>query len=890
LPLVYERIPGATDDAPGFQARARGHTTVLAADGATIHLARQGAEASTLRMRWVGAAARPAMRPEAPLASHTSHFLGDAPDRWHTGIVHHQRVRYVALWSGIDAVFHGSDRALEYDFIVAPGADHRRIRLRFEGAGTVAIDPEGHLVLGTRGGDVVQRRPVLYQDLEGVRVPVTGRWRIDRATRTVGFDVGAYDRTRPLVIDPVMAFGGHLGGADSEVARSIATDAGGNVYLAGSTFSTDLGGGVAITGNPVTGSRNAFVAKLDPAGALLWTTIIGGAESDEATGVAVDADGNVYVAGNTTSPDFPVANGWQGAQPAPVAGFVAKLSPSGADLVYATYLGGVGANPAITGLAVDDARRAHVTGSTDVAFAGFARVGAVAGGGAADAFVARLDASGAVLEFGALFGGAAQDIAHGIALGPDGSIFVAGRTSSVDFPVTAGAAQAVNAGPDPALPDVDRGDAFVVRLDAGGTALAYATYLGGSGIDAARAIAVDARGRAHVTGSTRSPDFPVTGVLDPNQPRGGEDAFVARIAADGRRVDYAVILGGSDADVGTGVALDAAANPHVTGTTVSADFPQRRAAQPGVGGRSDAFVAKVMADGTRLAYATFIGGGGDEAVAGIVADAGGNVWIAGDTDDAGFPATGGGLAYTGAPRDLVIARLTVAASATSLVASSTTPLAGQAVTFAATVTGNDPTGRVVLSDGATIVATADLVSGTASFAPAAFQAGDRTFTAQYQGDHDHGPSTSNAVTVTVPVPVIAATTIDLTTSLSTLDEGDALTLGVVVSGGGVPGGTVEFRDQGTLIGTTVLREGAAFWPVSTLGAGQHVLTAHYLGDEAHAPSASAPRTVTVFARSSGKGGGGCTMSGEVAPDPLLALLLLFAFAGTMRRHGLLTRR
>lgn len=438
-------------------------------------------------------------------------------------------------------------------------------------------------------------------------------------------------RAAPAAASPTITFSTYLGGGFADQAWAIAVDSERNSYVAGYTASSDFPTLAALQPDPG-GEGDAFVAKFDAEGDLVYSTYLGGTHVDYATSIAVDSEGAVYVAGWTGSTDFPVAaaldptynEGWDA--------FVAKPAPDGASLVFSTYLGGSGAEN-VAGIVADAAGGVYVTGSTQSADFPLAAPLDSTLGGSQDAFVAPLSPTGDALVYSTYLGGAAGgETGLGIAVDADGAAHVAGWTTAADFP-TANAAQAELHG---------IWDAFVTKLTSAGDALVYSTFLGGSDleyVDQGRAIALDAAGTAFVAGFTGSVDFPVVNAYQSTY--GGQvDAFLARFSATGGLL-ASTFLGGSDSEVGNGVALDAAGRLVVGGLTLSDDFPVVAAVQPEIAGFEDLFVTRFLADGTAVDFSTYYGGslGGREeyGATGIAIDAGGDILLATQASTLDFP-------------------------------------------------------------------------------------------------------------------------------------------------------------------------------------------------------------------------------------------------------------
>jgi hypothetical protein len=648
LPLHFEENRGQADPQVRFLARGPGYGLYLTAGDAVLAL-----DGAVLRMALVGANPESAVKGLDELPGKANYFIGRDSSKWRTNVPTYAKVRYREVYPGIDLVYYGNQRRIEYDFVVAPGADPKRIALQFDGAQKLEIDAKGDLVLRVGKGTVRVKKPLIYQDIQGKRQEIVGRY-VVRDEDRVGFRLAAYDGTKPLVIDPILAYSTYLGGSapalharGSDLALAIAADRLGNAYVTGRTATLDFPTTPDSVQPGAATPTDAFVAKLNPSGtALVYSTYLGGGGADIGRGIAIDAQGNAYVTGHTTSTDVPTTPGVLNAIGG--SGFAAKLDPAGARLVYSTYLPAGG-----DGLALDAGGNAYITGQTDSS-AFPITPGAVQPvfGGGTDAFVLKLDPTGTLPLYATFLGGSGSEAGFGIAVDAQGSAYVTGYTDSVDFRTTPGALQPIIHGPS---------DAFVTKLDATGTALVYSTYLGGHQHDIARAIALDTGRSAYVTGGTTSTDFPTTpGAFQEVFPGAYGPAFVAKLSAAGSALAYATYLSGS-ADwggginaSGSGIAVCAAGHACVTGYTFTTDFPTTPdAAQPAIGGGWDAFVTIVDGAGSSLVYSTFLGGNlGDEGSA-IAVDAAGGVYVAGGTSSANFPTTPGAVqpVYAGGGAD-----------------------------------------------------------------------------------------------------------------------------------------------------------------------------------------------------------------------------------------------
>ena len=606
LPLSFLRNAGQAGPAVRFLVQAGAYALAFRADGVDVRFAGSPQGEADLRLRFVAAEPAPVVEGLDAGQGVVSYLRGDDPAAWQTGLPTYAGLAYRSLYPGVDLVYRRDGHRLKSEFIVAAGADPGRIALRYEGAQRVEVAADGALVVTAAAGSLREAAPVAYQEIGGRRVPVAAAF-VVADDGTARFRLGAYDPAYALVIDPTLVYSTFLGGSDGdpwrEYVNDIAVDAAGNMFVTGMTPATDF-----PTVNPIQTNQpgfDAFVAKISADGqTLLYATYLGGAGADEGYGIAVDANGAAYVVGETASGDFPTLNPFQGDQGVTDA-WVAKLSPAG-QLVYATYLGGANIDRG-DDIAVDAQGRAYVTGVT--ASTGFPTQNPLMGpqfalnGASSDAFVTVLRADGQALVFSTYLGGGNDEGIDGrgsIAVDSAGNMVVVGATRSQNFP-TANAQQSTYGG--------GTTDAFVARINAAGTALTFATYLGGSAGEEGHAVAVDGQGNVYVTGETGSSDFPT---LNPLQPAYGgfiSDAFVAKFAANGAAV-YATFLGGSNSDRGNGIAVNAAGEAYVTGCTGSGNFPIVNPLQPisGIIGCA-AFVSRLSSDGSSLRYSTLLGGG-----------------------------------------------------------------------------------------------------------------------------------------------------------------------------------------------------------------------------------------------------------------------------------------
>jgi hypothetical protein len=588
-----------------------------------------------------------------------SYFRGPQ-EAWRTGLRTFSSVLYSELWPGIDLVYRGTAGKLKYEFVVKPGADPGQIRLAYRGANALRVDESGQLLVSTPLGELVDGAPLAWQDHDGRRTAVDMRYQLEPkppgstagardGSATYGFQIGAYDHTRTLVLDPVLlVYCGYIGGNSDDDGHGIAVDTAGHAYVTGTTASMDF----PATEGSAHWNRDAFFAKITLDGTELeYAGFIGGEGYDDGNDIALDGLGNAYIVGLTSSgEDFPVKNGPDGIfNGGGSDAFVAKVNPNGTELVYAGYIGGSGDDIG-AGIAVDAVGNAYVTGHTSSDESTFPKtVGPDLeyNGALFDAFVAKVDPEGTALLYAGYIGGAGIDYGRDVAVDAAGNAYVTGETSSEQktFPVQIGPDLAYNGGEN---------DAFVAKVDPEGTALLYAGYIGGSSVDTGDGLAVDAAGNAYITGKTSSSEASFPDKVGPDRTYNGgkHDAFVAKVDAAGA-LFYAGYIGGSGDDFGAGIAVDAAGNTYIAGSTNSDEttFPVKIGPGETYNGNLtcgiapeihpcfDAFVASVTASGAGLAYAGYVGGTGDDWGGGIAVDASGDTYITGSTNssEATFP-------------------------------------------------------------------------------------------------------------------------------------------------------------------------------------------------------------------------------------------------------------
>ncbi|MGZ8858161.1 MAG: DUF7948 domain-containing protein, partial [Candidatus Aminicenantales bacterium] len=594
-----------------------------------------------------------------------SYFRGK-PEEWKTGLPAYSRIIYRDLWPGIDLAYKGEMDKLKYEFIVHPGADPAKIGLAYRGVEQVTLTQEGRLEVKTPAGGFKDDIPVAYQDVDGKRAGVPAAYSLEDVVEgqssvavsgsgitsesgpesqahIYGFEVGEYDRSQILVIDPaVLVYCGYIGGAsDQDFGYDIAVDGSGNAYITGPTSSDEssfpVNAGPDLTFNS---GADAFVAKVDPTGTgFVYCGYIGGSDGDEGWGIAVDDSGNAYVTGPTFSTEatFPVTVGPDLTHNGGRDVFVAKVNSSGTGLIYCGYIGS-SANDGAGGIAIDASGNAYITGNSESMQATFpAKVGPdlTYNGGNSDAFVAKVDSSGTGLVYCGYIGGSSYDNGTKIAVDSSGNAYITGMTSSnqVTFPVVVGPDLTYNGG----------GDVYVAKVNSTGTGFVYCGYIGGEDSESYSVIAVDDSGNAYVSGLTMSTQttFPVT--VGPDLTHNGWlDAFVAKVDSSGTGLVYCGYIGGSEVESGAFLAVDKSGNAYISGITSSDESTFPVVDGPDLtdnGGWSDAFVAKVDSSGTALVYCGYVGGSEEDNGFGIAVDDSGNAYVTGNThsDQSTFP-------------------------------------------------------------------------------------------------------------------------------------------------------------------------------------------------------------------------------------------------------------
>ncbi len=584
-----------------------------------------------------------------------SFLIGNNPSTWHHNVPAYSDVSYLSVYPGIDLKYYGTSRQMEYDFVIAPGADPGQINLAYTGIQDLSITPEGDLQVTTQFGTMLEKKPEIYQVINGSKVQVAGGYQLTGA-RSFKFQLNdSYNPNVPLVIDPVLIYSSYLGGGKYEYGRSLALNSTHNAYIAGYVNSLDF-----PLANPLDSSfsgttasdYDVFVSEFSPGGdTLLFSTYIGGSGDDRGMDIAVDNAGGIYVVGGTNSSDFPTVSAVQSSNAGAKDAFILKLTSTGTNLAYSTYLGG-SQDDAGVGLALNGTE-AYVTGYTKSAdFHLSASPYDNSLGGTQDGFIAELNSSGSSLSFSTFFGGSGIEAGSGIAVGPAGDIFICGYTKSTDFPV-AGAIQNTLSGGS------GYGDAFITRLNSSASSLVYSTYLGGIGDDIGSRIRIDDSLNAYLAGSTYSPDFPTAAAYQPAK-AGGFDAYLCKLPPDGSSLIFSTFLGGNVDDFGTDVAVDSFHQTYLVGTTNSSNFPVANPYDGTYNTHYDVFATFFTASGSSLLSSTYLGGSAADFAYGVAVDTETVVYLAGYTGSANFPVVNGFQGVNGGGFDAYIAKLRMA--------------------------------------------------------------------------------------------------------------------------------------------------------------------------------------------------------------------------------------
>ena len=742
LPLSFEANQGQADERVKFLSRTGDYELFLTADEAVMTLRgkkRSPSESevplgsrrddaaigstATLRMKLRHADPAAKVTGVDQLSGAINYFIGNDPSKWRTNVPAYAKVKYEGIYSGIDLLYYGNQRQLEYDFIVAPEADPRTIAFEVSGVKRIRQNANGDLVFKMEDNEIRWQKPLVYQEKDGTRQKIAARYAIT-STNRVAFDVAKYDASRPLYIDPVI-YATYLGGSQDDYGYGIAVDSAGNAYVTGVA-----GAGFPVTtGVFKTACCGAFVTKFNPTGsALVYSTYLAGSGNNAGgSAIVVDSTGDAYIAG-LAGAGFPVT---AGAFQTHYHGggndvFVTELNPSGSALIYSTYLGGSGEDSA-SGIALDSAGNAYVTGataSTDFPTTAGSFQTSCAGSSCGDAFVAKLNSTGSTLVYSTYLGGSQYEYSAAIAADNGGNAYVTGYTASPDFP-TRNPLQATYSG---------GWDVFVTKFDPTGSSLVYSTYLGGPKNDFGYGIAADGEGNAYVTGSISTTTCNRWGCFF--------YAFVDKIDAAGSSLSRSY-YSNENYSTGHGIALDASGNAYVIGTIWQYPYS-------GSYSCTRAFVVKVNPSVGQVGSPTYLRGTNGACGYGIAADDSGNAYVTGTTPSTNFPTKNPVQSANAGGLDAFVAKIELGFATTTTLSSSLNPSTyGQPVVFTAVLkstAGTPPDGETVsFIKAKQVLGTGALVAGSASFTTSTLKVGTNSITAVYAGDSNFVGSKSNIV-------------------------------------------------------------------------------------------------------------------------------------------------
>jgi hypothetical protein len=681
LPMTFEANQGQAGSGVQYLSRGQGYTAYFTAGGVVLSLrantasmsagSATGNSAATVQFALVGAARNPAVVGEVPQAGKANYFFGNDQTKWLTNVPTFGRVRYQNVYPGIDLLYYGSHQQLEYDFAVQPGADPRKIQMAIQGAQQIQLSANGELILTIPGGEVHFQVPVIYQESAGQRIPVNGSYVMTDATH-VSFQVSEYDASKPLVIDPVLAYSTYVGGSGTGQANGIAVDGNGNVYIAGYTDSASFP--VTTLGTIAANANHIFVAKLNPTGTgLVYADYIGGNGQDYGIALVLDSSNDVFVTGSTSSSNFPTVSAYQSARPGPYTGFLTEVAASGSTLAYSTYLGGNTFDQPV-GVAIDSLSDVYVAGyTTSLNFptttgayqpAALANQGSLYG---TYGFLTKFNPSGSALVYSTYLAGNTDvttcddsdvrmhpdgtgnvcypppySAVSALAVDASGNAYVAGTTNTNNFPVSNSAYLNSNT----TTQDATLG--FVSKFSSSGS-LDYSTYLYGSSGNpvGVSGITVDSTGSAYVTGTADSDGtFPVTtsgsdSICDPNTfGFACSYAFVTKFNATASALSYSTFLGPNNYASPAAIALDSSDDAYVLSSTSSNVFQTNNAIEAYTNS-SDLLLVELNPTGTTQLFSTYLGGSGADSPTGLAIDASANIYVTGYTTSSDFPATPG---------------------------------------------------------------------------------------------------------------------------------------------------------------------------------------------------------------------------------------------------------
>ena len=630
LPLVFIANEGQLSDGIAFQTSSADQAISLLSDRIEYIHADGSAPVSVIFM---GAQPNPVISGLDPFSGTASFFHGSEPSDWTTGVELVTKVKYEELYPGIDMELSGSGGILKTEFIVHPGADPSQIALQYEGQTDIYISDDGALVASTGTRDIIDDTPYSFQIVEESEIFVESAYVLSEDA-VVTFELGSYDPSLTLIIDPVMRYSLYFGGPNKDLGNAIAVDDWGYAYMLGTAMSRSLKWKPEFSvlsaqgNNAIDNSRDAFIVKINPDGTELeYLIYLGGSSEEEGSGLYLDVDGSVYLCGTTASTDFPVVNAFRSSNAGGRDAYVTKINPAGTELIFSTYLGGSAHDEALD-LTLDQDRNILITGSTrSWDFPIVNRYEKSPFGGMVDAFITKMNPTASAIIYSNFIGGTAYDIGRAIAVTEGGYACVVGHTESRDFPL-------VNP-----FQSERRGhwNAFVVAFDPEGTyPAAYSTYLGGSGDEYAEGILSWPNGDITVVGKTNSRDYPIHNAIQPYR-AGLWDGFITTFSPGGHSLVQSTYFGGTGNEAINGIARDGDGNVYVVGTTNSRDFPVVNAYQSRLGGASDAFVTKFDRAISTVVYSTFLGGSGNDEGRAIAVTTEGDAYVTGYTESKNFP-------------------------------------------------------------------------------------------------------------------------------------------------------------------------------------------------------------------------------------------------------------
>jgi len=671
LPLSFEPNQGQTDPQVQYFSHGNGYHLYITSGEAVLVLRQPSPASSTPVSRGINKKLKPGSPPTAAaprqmlrmklsgaqaifkgqdaLPGVSNYLIGNDRSKWRTQVPQYAKVQAEEVYPGVDMVYYGNQSRLEYDFVVKPGADPNSIRLKYEGVKSSQVNAQGDLELEMEGGKVTFRSPAIYQEQEGgAKQNVEGRYRIE-ADGGIRFEVKDYDKTQPLVIDPILDYSTYLGGNTNDDATSVAVDGSGDAYVVGATSSTNFptSAGAYQTTNLGGGNDVAFVTELNSAGsAVIYSTYLGGSQGTNANGIALDAGGNAHVIGTTNSTDFPTTAGaYQTTAPNPnETAFVTELNSTGTGLIFSSYLGG-GVTDVGIRIVLDPAGNNYVIGntySTNFPTTAGAYQTVDPSASYSHGFITKLNPTGTGLVYSTFLGGNNTDGGSGLTVDAAGDAYVTGDTYSTNFPTTAGVYQTSLI--------TNNFNGYVTELNPTGTGLVFSTYFGL--IADCAGIALDAGGNVYVTGDTENTSLPTTaGAFQTSDPSGGQPnnhAFVTKFNPTGTSLIYSTYLGGTSGDFGDSIQVDGNGDAYITGYTNSSDYPTTAGAYQTTGGsgNNDVILTELNPQGSGLIYSTYLGYGVICAGFDLALDGSGDVYIVGYQDDNAFPTTAGALQTT----------------------------------------------------------------------------------------------------------------------------------------------------------------------------------------------------------------------------------------------------